>query len=107
VIKQCYDEVWTILESHRGALWAGVAALSEQREMLGGELRDVFDKHPPQVCASFTCRSVLLVGKAWGNLGGVFDKVTATGVCHLCWGLAGIECIPCLHAGHLAQLLHA
>lgn len=24
--------------------------LSEQREMLGGELRDVFDLHPAQVC---------------------------------------------------------
>lgn len=32
----------------REALWAGVAALSKSKEMLGGELRDVFDAHPPK-----------------------------------------------------------
>lgn len=47
-IKQCYEEVWTILQEHREALWAGIAALSQQKEMLGGELRDVFDAHPPK-----------------------------------------------------------
>eukprot|EP00882_Tetradesmus_deserticola_P004282 GHRQ01004522.1.p1 GENE.GHRQ01004522.1~~GHRQ01004522.1.p1 ORF type:complete len:494 (+),score=216.16 GHRQ01004522.1:255-1736(+) len=48
VIKTCYEEVWTILQEHRGALWAGIATLSEAKELLGGELRDVFDAHPPQ-----------------------------------------------------------
>lgn len=47
VIKECYDEVWGILEAHRDALWAGVAALSRNQEMIGGELRDIFDAHPP------------------------------------------------------------
>ncbi len=46
MIKRCYEEVWGILETRRDALWAAVSALSEQREMLGGELRDVFDAHP-------------------------------------------------------------
>jgi hypothetical protein len=32
----------------REALWAGIAALSQSKEMLGGELRDVFDAYPPQ-----------------------------------------------------------
>jgi len=35
-----------LLEEHREALLAGVAALSASREMLGSELRDVFDTHP-------------------------------------------------------------
>jgi hypothetical protein len=34
--------------SLREALWAGIAALSKSKEMLGGELRDVFDAHPPK-----------------------------------------------------------
>lgn len=38
VIKQCYDEVWGVLHEHKDALWAGVKALSEQKEMLGEEL---------------------------------------------------------------------
>lgn len=36
------------MQEHRAALWAGIAELSQQKEMLGGELRDVFDAHPPQ-----------------------------------------------------------
>jgi hypothetical protein len=32
---------------YRDALWAGVRELSTQKEMLGSELRDVFDAHPP------------------------------------------------------------
>jgi len=48
VIKGCYEEVWAILEERKGALQAGVDALSEKREMLGYELRDVFDEHPAQ-----------------------------------------------------------
>ena len=52
VVKGCYEEVWSTLASHKDALWAGVAALAEHGEMLGAELRDVFDKHPPMVsCA--------------------------------------------------------
>ena len=47
-MKTCYDEVWTILEERRAALRAGVDALSSAKEMLGGELRDVFDAHPPE-----------------------------------------------------------
>eukprot|EP00197_Chlamydomonas_leiostraca_P008695 CAMPEP_0202859898 /NCGR_PEP_ID=MMETSP1391-20130828/1827_1 /ASSEMBLY_ACC=CAM_ASM_000867 /TAXON_ID=1034604 /ORGANISM="Chlamydomonas leiostraca, Strain SAG 11-49" /LENGTH=1006 /DNA_ID=CAMNT_0049538999 /DNA_START=339 /DNA_END=3359 /DNA_ORIENTATION=- len=53
VIKECYEEVWGILEERRAALWAGVAALAEQRELLGGELRDVFDAHPPAPAGSY------------------------------------------------------
>jgi hypothetical protein len=37
-----------LLITCRGALWAGIATLSEAKELLGGELRDVFDAHPPQ-----------------------------------------------------------
>lgn len=51
VVKACYEDVWTILQEHREALWAGIAALSEAKEMLGGELRDVFDAHPPKPIA--------------------------------------------------------
>jgi hypothetical protein len=32
-------------------VWAGVSALSKAKELLGGELRDVFDAHPPQPLA--------------------------------------------------------
>jgi hypothetical protein len=49
VVKECYEEVWNTLAAHKDALWAGVAALAEHSEMLGAELRDVFDKHPPTV----------------------------------------------------------
>lgn len=40
-----------LLEEHRDALWAGIKTLADEpsREMLGSELRDVFDQHPPQV----------------------------------------------------------
>eukprot|EP00879_Flechtneria_rotunda_P007956 GHRR01008335.1.p1 GENE.GHRR01008335.1~~GHRR01008335.1.p1 ORF type:complete len:622 (+),score=188.08 GHRR01008335.1:1715-3580(+) len=48
VIKGCYDDVWIILQEHREALWAGIAILSETKELLGYELRDVFDAHPPK-----------------------------------------------------------
>jgi len=51
VIKSCYEEVWRMLEERRDALWAGIKELSEQREMLGEELRDVFDRHPPRSLA--------------------------------------------------------
>jgi hypothetical protein len=40
--------VWHVFVTCREALWAGVAALSKSKEMLGGELRDVFDAHPPK-----------------------------------------------------------
>ena len=29
-------------------MWAGIAVLSDSKEMLGAELRDVFDAHPPK-----------------------------------------------------------
>eukprot|EP00955_Chlamydomonas_euryale_P025460 268481-Chlamydomonas_euryale.AAC.2 len=38
ILKQCYEEVWALLESRREALWAGIKALSDRREMLGEEL---------------------------------------------------------------------
>ncbi|KAL6752417.1 hypothetical protein V8C86DRAFT_2755828 [Haematococcus lacustris] len=49
LIKTCYDEVWAMLELHRDALWAGVEALAERKELLGGEMREVFAKHPPRM----------------------------------------------------------
>ncbi len=36
-----------MLQEHKPALMATVDALSEHGEMLGGELRDIFDSHPP------------------------------------------------------------
>lgn len=38
ITKQCYDEVWEALQTRKEALWAGIKALSEQKEMLGEEL---------------------------------------------------------------------
>jgi len=48
VLKSCYTEVWDILAEHRDALWAGIRTLADRKELLGAELRDVFDAHPPK-----------------------------------------------------------
>ncbi len=37
-MKECYEEVWEVLQTRKEALWAGIKALSEQKEMLGEEL---------------------------------------------------------------------
>jgi hypothetical protein len=37
-----------MLAQHRDALWAGIRALADRKELLGAELRDVFDAHPPK-----------------------------------------------------------
>jgi hypothetical protein len=54
----------------RDALWAGVRELSSQKEMLGSELRDVFDAHPPQPLAAPKELSMRLFtrgkGDRWG-----------------------------------------
>lgn len=47
VIRDAHDDAWAILTSHRDALNAGVATLSQVKELLGSELREVFDAHPP------------------------------------------------------------
>eukprot|EP00798_Chlamydomonas_sp_ICE-L_P010874 gene10874-16996_t len=44
LMKECYEEVWGMLEERRDAVLAGV----KEKEMLGGELRAVFDQHPPR-----------------------------------------------------------
>jgi hypothetical protein len=43
-----YVHLVMLFSNCRGALWAGIATLSEAKELLGGELRDVFDAHPAQ-----------------------------------------------------------
>ncbi|GLC38755.1 hypothetical protein PLESTM_000772200 [Pleodorina starrii] len=48
VLKSCSEDVLSILEENREAMWAGIKALSDRKELLGGELRDVFDAHPPR-----------------------------------------------------------
>lgn len=48
VLIECYAATWRELEAHRDALWAGVKALVEAKEMLGKEMRDVFDQYPPK-----------------------------------------------------------
>jgi ATP-dependent Zn protease len=49
IIKSCYDEVWGVLEMRKDALWAGIKALSEQREMLGPELVSTWHHERPHV----------------------------------------------------------
>uniref|UniRef100_A0A7S3R134 AAA+ ATPase domain-containing protein n=1 Tax=Dunaliella tertiolecta TaxID=3047 RepID=A0A7S3R134_DUNTE len=48
VVKMCYEDVWAMLQEHKPALQATVDALSENGELLGGELRDIFDANPPE-----------------------------------------------------------
>ncbi|EFJ47993.1 hypothetical protein VOLCADRAFT_104954 [Volvox carteri f. nagariensis] len=48
VIKSCSEDVLAILEERREAMWAGIKALADQKELLGPELRDIFDQHPPR-----------------------------------------------------------
>ena len=55
VVKMCYEDMWALLQEHKPALMATVNALSEHGELLGGELRDLFDENPPEgvSCALF------------------------------------------------------
>ncbi|KAG2425539.1 hypothetical protein HXX76_013583 [Chlamydomonas incerta] len=45
VLKSCSEDVLGILAERQEALWAGIKALSEHKELLGDELRDIFDAH--------------------------------------------------------------
>ncbi|KAI8471066.1 MAG: P-loop containing nucleoside triphosphate hydrolase protein [Monoraphidium minutum] len=46
VIVECHRDVQLLLAERRDALWAGIRALADEKELLGSELRDVFDAHP-------------------------------------------------------------
>lgn len=48
IVKSCYEEVWTIVEEHKEAIWAGTKILADQRDMLAEELQEVMENHPPR-----------------------------------------------------------
>ncbi|GLI60691.1 hypothetical protein VaNZ11_002895 [Volvox africanus] len=48
VIKSCSEDVLAILEENKEAMWAGIKALADRKELLGPELRDIFDQHSPR-----------------------------------------------------------
>ncbi|KAG2490077.1 hypothetical protein HYH03_011542 [Edaphochlamys debaryana] len=47
LIKSCSEDVMDILDERQEALWAGIKELAQRKELLGEELREVFDAHPP------------------------------------------------------------
>lgn len=51
ILKECYEEVWTILEERREALGEGVKVLSDCKEMLADELFGVMDQFPARALA--------------------------------------------------------
>ena len=46
VLKQSWEAAWNLLEEHRDALGAGVQALIQRKELLGPEVREIFDRYP-------------------------------------------------------------
>jgi ATP-dependent metalloprotease FtsH len=46
IVRECYDEVWELVQRRRRALWAGIEALAQRREMQGRELRAIFERYP-------------------------------------------------------------
>ncbi|PNW70940.1 hypothetical protein CHLRE_17g739752v5 [Chlamydomonas reinhardtii] len=63
VLKGCSEDVLGILAERQEAMWAGIKALSDRKELLGSELRDIFDAHPAAPSRDRDARAELAAAK--------------------------------------------